>query len=420
MKCIISHPNIAPHIKANVLAYQEHGLLEKFYTTYFQHPKYPFSQCLIRLFPQFEKDFRRRNIEEIGYPYLKGNPLPEMLRVLTARIFNPLIMNRVWQWSELHFDYWVAGKLKPDTEWVHTSEHAALATIRMAKKLNIISFYEQTSQHHDFFSMILKDQLEKYPDLECSSTRILHDKSAIREKARKDMELAECNYIICNSTFTLNTLKSAGIHEEKIICIPLGFPLVSKEKPERVTKKKFTFLFAGNQCLRKGIHILFKSWMECKFDPDKAELIIIGKNHLPETLRNSLSKSVKFIPNLPHAELMDFYQKADVFVLPTLADGFGMVISEAMSKGLPVITTMNSGGPDIITHQKNGFLVEAGNIKALAEQMKWCYTNPAATREAGSRAMVTAAAYPWKTYRKNLVAAVLERVNERHTVISTT
>jgi glycosyltransferase involved in cell wall biosynthesis len=410
LKCIISHPNIAPYIKESVLAYQEHHLLDKFYTTYFQHPNYPFSRNLIRIFPQFEKEFKRRNISEIDYRHLKGHPYFEMLRIFWARGLSSWIENRIWQQSEHDFDHWVARQLRPGIKWVHTYEHSALSTLKRAKQLGIWSFYEQPSQHHSFLSGIIKEQMLLYPELNSISTQLMIDKHARYSDQRKDKELRECDYIICNSKFTADTLIGAGIERQKIISIPYGFPatqLLSSESK----KEKITFLFAGNQCLRKGVHILYKAWIACNFDPHKAELIIVGKNQLPEAIRKGLNSSVKFIQNIPHPEMMGFYMKADVLVLPTLADGFGMVISEAMSMGLPVITTMNSGGPDIITNQKNGFLLEAGDVTVLANQMQWCYDNPEITREIGKRALDRAHGYPWKQYRKELISSVMERVN---------
>ncbi|WP_026899005.1 glycosyltransferase family 4 protein [Daejeonella oryzae] len=410
MKCIVSHPNIAPYIKESVLAYQEHGLLKKFRTTYFQHPEYPFTRSLIRFFPQFEKEFKRRNIEEIAYQHLKGHPFFEMLRVFSARTLHPWIENRIWEKSEYNFDRWVASTLRSDIQWVHTYEHAALWTLLKAKKMGITSFHEQSSQHHQFLLKIIKEQLALYPELNCISTKLMLDNQAVKSEIRKDRELKECNYILCNSQFTSITLEQAGIFRKKILVIPYGFPEVKSPKTERGGMKT-TFLFSGNQCLRKGIHLLYKAWIACNFDPSKAELIIVGKNQLPESIRQGLPSSVQFIHNIPHQDMMELYNLADVFVFPTLADGFGMVISEAMSKGVPVITTYNSGGPDVIEHNKNGFLVEAGNVEAFAEQMKWCFEHPQATRQIGIRAMETAAAYPWKAYRKKLVEVVLDRVN---------
>lgn len=417
MKCTISHPNIAPYIKESVLAYQEHGLLEKFLTTYFQHPKYPLTRNLIRYFPQYEREFKRRNIEEIEYRYIKGHPFLEMLRVFSARSLNPWIENRIWEKSEYNFDRWVAASLQSDIQWVHTYEHAALHTLLKAKKMGITSFLEQSSQHHQFLSKIIKDQTALYPKLNCVSTQLMLDANSVKCGTRKDRELKECDYVICNSKFTSKTLNEAGYLQEKILVIPYGFPEVKPLIIKKSTGQKTTFLFAGNQCLRKGIHLLYKAWIACNFDPSQAELIIVGKNQLPESIRHGLPTSVRFIQNIPHQEMMELYNLADIFVFPTLADGFGMVISEAMSKGIPVITTTNSGGPDIIDHQKNGFLIEAGNIQALTSQMKWCFEHPEATRLIGIKAMETAATYPWKTYRKNLVEAVLQRVNDHKPVI---
>jgi glycosyltransferase involved in cell wall biosynthesis len=416
MKCIISHPNIAPYIKESILAYQEHGMLDKFYTTYFEHPQYPFTKNLIRLFPKFEKEFKRRNIAEVEYRFLKGHPFFEMLRIFSARTLNTWIENRVWERSEHDFDRWVAANLSNEINWVHTYEHASLATLIKAKKLGILSFYEQPSQHHAFMNKVVHQQLKLYPSLMCESTRLIIDQNGKRTDLRKDRELAIADHVICNSTFTLKTLAQAGISDKKVIKIPYGFSETGVRSSE-IRNKKFTFLFAGNQCLRKGTHILFEAWKNCNLPSEQAELVLIGKNQLSEELRQGLPSSVKFIQNIPHNELMEFYNQSDVVVFPTLADGFGMVISEAMSKGIPVITTWNSGGPDVITHQSDGWLIDAGDVKALAEQMKWCFTYQDATRQAGRRAMETAARYPWKMYRKNLVNAVKERIEENCALI---
>lgn len=409
MKCAIAHPNIAPYIKESVLAYQEYGVLDKFYTTYFQHSQYPFTQRLIRLFPRFEKEFKRRNVEEIDFEYLSGHPFYEMLRILSARFSSPRLENRMWQWNELNFDRWVAGNLQPGIRWIHTYEHAALATIRRARALNILSFYEQPSQHHTHLSRMVNEQLNQYPELSNATTRLLLNQRALDSQIRKNQELQECDFIICNSAFTLRTLTDAGLNAQKIICIPYGFPEVSGRQEAEI-REKITFLFAGSQILRKGIHLLYKAWIACNFDPEKAQLIIIGKNHLPQSLRQGLPASVKFIGNIPHDELNHFYRQADVFVFPTLADGFGMVISEAMAMGLPVITTTNSGGPDIITHNHNGWLIEASRVEPLVARMKWCFEHPEQLKRAGRLAMETAESYPWRLYRSRLIEEVSNRV----------
>jgi glycosyltransferase involved in cell wall biosynthesis len=96
----------------------------------------------------------------------------------------------------------------------------------------------------------------------------------------------------------------------------------------------------------------------------------------------------------------------DVLVFPSLFEGFGLVITEAMSQGTPVITTDRTAGPDLITHGKNGWLIQAGSTESLVQQLEMLVKNPVAVKEAGANARKTAAARPWCIYGSELVAAI--------------
>jgi len=69
------------------------------------------------------------------------------------------------------------------------------------------------------------------------------------------------------------------------------------------------------------------------------------------------------------------YQEADIFVLPSVDDGFGMVVAEAMAAGLPVIVTENVGAADHIEDGVEGFVVPIRNPEALAAKIKFFYDN---------------------------------------------
>lgn len=69
-------------------------------------------------------------------------------------------------------------------------------------------------------------------------------------------------------------------------------------------------------------------------------------------------------------ELTRLYQRADVVVFPSLSDGFGLVILEAMSSGVPVVATTSSGGPDAIEDGANGLLVQPGDSNAIATALE--------------------------------------------------
>ncbi|QEK50325.1 glycosyltransferase family 4 protein [Pedobacter aquae] len=413
MKCSVANPNIAPYIKQTVIAYQESNNLEKFYTTFFEHREYFLTKFLINYLPNLKKNIKRRNLNEIDFNLVKGKPFKELIRVFSARFLDTITTDKIWEWGELSFDQWVANQLDKSLSSIHTYEHAALKTLERAKELGILSFYEQPSQHHALFEKIVKEQLVLYPELKTKNIDLLTNDKAIKRNKRRDNELKVCDYIICNSTFTKKSLLAADIELKKIITIPYGFPKIETLISEKHPTEKISFMNAGSQNLRKGIHILFQAWKECNFG-DKAELIMIGKNHLPTSFLKDLPENIKFIPNIPHEELMSFYAKSDVFVLPTLADGFGMVITEAMSRGMPVITTTHSGGPDIIEHKKNGIIIPPNDKEALIASLRWCVENKNKLKELGRNALIKADSYPWKNFRREVIKQIEEKIASKY------
>jgi glycosyltransferase involved in cell wall biosynthesis len=413
LKGSIANPGVGPHIQATIKAYQENQLLHTFYTTLYHKPGSDFDNFLNKYRPQLYKQLQRRTLKNTEGFSIKSISGYEFLRVISSKALSPLITDLIWEWGELAFDKWVAQQLNTQIQWIHGYEHCSLATLQQAKKLNITSFYEQPSLHYSFFEKVAKDQFNKYPELKNAETALLIDHKSEKRNQRRAKELAICNYIICNSTFTKRTLTDALVDPKKIITIPLAFPDPVKSIPQKNASEKIIFFCAGNQSLKKGTHILFKAWQKCNFQPNLAELWMIGSNQLPLIVRSGLGNDVKFIPNIPQDELMQLFAKADVLVLPTLGDGFGMVLTEAMAHGLPIITTYNSGGPDIITEAKNGFLLEAGNIEQLAEKLKWCLQNKNQLKVMGQDALEKAALYPWTSFRKQLIKEITDRIEPK-------
>jgi glycosyltransferase involved in cell wall biosynthesis len=116
----------------------------------------------------------------------------------------------------------------------------------------------------------------------------------------------------------------------------------------------------------------------------------------------------RWIPSLPHERILEEMRAHDVFVFPSLFEGFGLVITEAMSQGTPVVTTERTAGPDLITHGKNGWLIQAGSTELLVRQLEEIVRNPEIAQEAGVHARRTAAARPWPLYGRELQAAIMK------------
>ncbi|WP_299288387.1 glycosyltransferase family 4 protein [uncultured Mucilaginibacter sp.] len=410
MKGSIANPGVGPHVRETLKAYQEHNILHTFYTTLYQNPRTPFNNLFNKYLPQVKKQLERRQLKNIESLNVKSIKRYELLRIVSSKAFSPVITDFLWEWGELAFDKWVAKQLNNQIQWIHGYEHCSLATLQQAKNLGIKSFYEQPSQHFSFFEKIAKNQFHQYPELINAETNLLIDRKSERRNQRRTEELDICDYIICNSTFTKKTLTDVQINPNKIINVPLGFPSTVKSTDKRSITRKTIFIYAGNQSLRKGTHILYKAWQKCNFK-NEAELWLVGSNQLPIKVRQGLGDDVKFLDNLPHESLMQLFSQVDMLVLPTLCDGFGMVITEAMSQSLPVITTYNSGGPDLITEGKDGFLLEAGNVEQLADKLKWCVENKDQLLQMGENALEKAASYPWASFRKQLIKEITSRID---------
>ncbi|RYY17333.1 MAG: glycosyltransferase, partial [Cytophagaceae bacterium] len=116
------------------------------------------------------------------------------------------------------------------------------------------------------------------------------------------------------------------------------------------------------------------------------------------------------IPSLPHAQILALMRQHDVLVFPSLFEGFGLVITEAMSQGTPVITTDRTAGPDLIAHGHNGWLVEAGNTAALQATIAELVRRPELVTQAGQAAQDTARRRPWQVYSQELALALSQPV----------
>jgi glycosyltransferase involved in cell wall biosynthesis len=134
-------------------------------------------------------------------------------------------------------------------------------------------------------------------------------------------------------------------------------------------------LFVGGHFERKGGRILLDVFRSLGLH-DRAELHVVTREAVEPAPGVTIHTNVQ--NNSP--ELLDLFQSADLFVLPTLADCFGNASIEAMSVGLPVITTAIGGIPDIVEHGVTGYLLSPGDAAGLARTVEHLVSNADARR----------------------------------------
>ena len=206
------------------------------------------------------------------------------------------------------------------------------------------------------------------------------------------------------STFAKETFLQKGVEEKKISIVPYGVD-VQRYHPVDIEKdKKFRVIYLGGLSIRKGIHYLANAFKYARIP--NSELVLIGKEY-PETSRllgGVDSKNILRLGILPSNKVLKWLSKSNVFVLPSIEDGFGLVIREAQACGLPVIATKNSGGPDCIVDGIDGFTVDAKNYMQIAEKITYLYENPDVEREMKKNSLLSAKdARGWGDYGYNII-----------------
>ncbi|MDQ6755973.1 MAG: glycosyltransferase family 4 protein [Bacteroidota bacterium] len=289
---------------------------------------------------------------------------------------------------------------------VYAYEDGALESFKKAHQLKIKCLYDLPIGYWRSARKILDVEKEKWP--EWSSTLIgLGDSSEKLHRKDEELRLADMNFVA--SQFTADTLKDFPGQLNEIQVIPYGFPPVYNQRTYKSAfNKPLKLLFVGGLSQRKGIAELFSVANELK---EHIELTIIGKKttNACKALDNALSQH-RWIPTLSHEKILEMMRENDVLVFPSLFEGFGLVITEAMSQGTPVITTERTAGPDLINHGENGWLVEAGSEQKLKEAIEVILLKPFIVREAGYAAMKTAQQRPWHVYGSELAITIKDRI----------
>jgi len=263
---------------------------------------------------------------------------------------------------------------------------------------------------------ILDAEFARYPEAETAIDRHIR-RFRHRYNERKDAELKLADLIVVNSRFTQDSLLRVGIPRERIKVVPLGAPTVNARVAVK-SKSPFIFLSVGTQSVRKGVHYLLEAWRKLRPAGD-VELWLIGHMSLPMRMFDSIPGKLVIRRSVPKNELYEMYRHASVLVFPSLCEGFGMVITEAMAQGLPVITTPSTGGPEFIEHGHSGFLVPIRDVDRLGESMQWCLDNRQELVEMGNRAAESAAKWQWSNYRAMLGKTVLDLVSRGNSVTRT-
>jgi glycosyltransferase involved in cell wall biosynthesis len=240
---------------------------------------------------------------------------------------------------------------------------------------------------------IVQSEREKYPFLEAPLPREIIEKDYnFAQKVCRSTDI-----FIVPSDFVIEGLKEFDVSLEKCRLVPYAvndawFDLQNNPKLGRV-------LFVGSAELRKGIHVLGMAAQ--KLSQRNYEFKIAGG--VSDLIRDAeITHKLHFLGRVPRSEIQHEYALADIFVLPSFAEGSAEVVYEALAAGLPVITTNAAGS--VVRDGVEGYIVPEGNVEALASRIEEIVENRELRNRMAIAARERAKDYTWEKYTKRLLS----------------
>jgi hypothetical protein len=216
-----------------------------------------------------------------------------------------------------------------------------------------------------------------------------------------ESQLAE--RIVVASSYTKDTLISQGIDSSKITICPYGVDFDRYRVCDFAGRQTgpLRIAFVGSVIQRKGLTYLLDAIS--RFSESSVEITFYTRA-CPDkaVLARYSGKNINLKENLSDEEVIAEMQHSDLFALPSIAEGFGHSLAEAMAVGLPAIASVNTMGRDCIEDGVDGLLVPIRSVDAIEEKIAWAIQNRSCLREMGRLASLKIRRFSWKQFRRGI------------------
>jgi glycosyltransferase involved in cell wall biosynthesis len=356
-----------------------------------------------------------------AYPkkYTRNWQIPDVkVKTLLAngilmRITNSLplfLQSNLTRFSHESFGRRLSRSIPKDTDVFIGLSSYSLEAIKYLKPSGIITIVDHGSLHLECENELMQAELKK---LGLKS----RDRTAPKWIVdRENCEFKLADWVMVLSEKAKHTLILKGVPAEKVFVNSCGVD-ISKFKPLKNTQKNiFKVIFCGSITPRKGLHYLMQAFSELNLN--NSELLIIGNisdREYFEKIKIYISEKVKFLGTYPQSDLPKVYADGAIFVLPSIADGFGMVVTQALACGLPVIVTDNVGAKDIVIEGVNGYVVPTADIGSLKEKIMKLYMDRDLLLKMSTAAkQISRKSMTWNSYGDRLKEFLTKQVCDKN------
>lgn len=309
-----------------------------------------------------------------------------------------------WIWGGERFAQLCAGQLDESTSAVYGFTSAALELFQAARMRGITCWLDHATAPRGFEVGLIQQESRHFPGW---SGRPVEDSLTERYLARQRAELDLADMIVCGSSFAKRAIEAEGVASDRILVVPLGVAdhlYAERRLASCDDHPGLRVLYVGGDGLRKGIGYLSQALDA--LGRDDVEVRAAGDLELSRLALAQLSSRMTLLGTVPRSEMPALFRWADVLVLPSVSDTFGMVILEAMAAGLVVIASENTAAPDILRHGEDGFVVPIRDPAAIATALELLASDHDLMREMGRAARERAGEFTVSRYGERLMTAL--------------
>jgi glycosyltransferase involved in cell wall biosynthesis len=220
-------------------------------------------------------------------------------------------------------------------------------------------------------------------------------------REEREYELADAIQVL--GSFPHRSFVERGVDQRKLYMVRLGVDVRAfRASPAQVQARQarlrsgepLHILNVGTFSLRKGAHDFLELLRQ--LDPARFRWRFVGAIAADARGYAQAARGLaEFVGKKPQADLPAAYSWGDVFMLPSIEDGFGLVIAQALAAALPVLTTCNTGAADLIENNRNGWVVAPRQPEVLRERLLWCDAHREQLAEMVTAAQQTGVAWDW-------------------------
>lgn len=279
-------------------------------------------------------------------------------------------------WQDHGFDRWVGAHLER-CDFIHAMPGQALATFRAAKKMGVRTVLNHATGPVREWVRIMDPEYAR-AGLRLSEVCPYDDAYF----AREDEEYALADWHCAASSVVRDQLTALGVDAGRIWQVPYGAESEIFHRDGAAPPREFRMVFAGQAGLRKGVKTLLKALERA----GRADWSVDFYGAVLGEARHDLAKypgvsALRFHGPVSQAALAEGFRAGSALVLPSLEEGFGLVVPQALACGLPVIVSDRVGAKDLVRHRENGSIFPAADPDALATELRWWAENPRRVEE---------------------------------------